>query len=129
MSGRSQASFAIETSGEMFYGDDSGWHTGVRRHISNSTLWAPGSIAPGSHAITALKLHGAKPGDIVSATHAGLDATNLDLSCSARVILAASCPGCTVAEASSVMIILSNHGAAAVAVPAGIARAAIVQYM
>lgn len=130
VSGNSQASFAIETSGEMFYGDgDSGWHTGVRRHISNSTHWAPGSIAPGAHATKLLKLAGAIPGDIVSATHASLDATNLDLSCSARIVLAPSCSGCTEAEMSSVMIVLSNRGASAVAVAAGIVRAAIVQYI
>ena len=55
---------------------------------------------------------GALPGDIVTAAHGGLDAGNLEISCSARVT-----------EAGSVTIVLRNHGTLAAAVTTGIARA------
>ena len=56
VSGESHARIAIETNGQTLYGNGGGskdkasmggWHTGVRRHISNFTQWAPGSVAPG----------------------------------------------------------------------------------
>ena len=118
--GEEHARLAIETSGEILYGDGSadGWQTGVRRHISNSTQWGPGEIAAGDTATKVLLLVGAVPGDIVTAAHGGLDAGNLDISCSARVT-----------EVGSVMIVLRNHGTSAAAVSTGIARVAVVQYV
>ena len=58
------------------------------------------------------------PGDIATATHAGLGANYLDLICSARVT-----------AADSVLVILSNRGTSVAVPTAGIVRAAIVQYI
>jgi hypothetical protein len=61
---------------------------------------------------------GVVPGDIATATHAGLGANYLDLTCSARVT-----------AVDSVLVVLSNRGTSVAVVTAGVVRAAIVQYI
>ena len=44
-----------------YFGDgkaEQGFHTGIRRHISNSSVWNPGPIAAGKLATTTLTLRG-----------------------------------------------------------------------
>jgi hypothetical protein len=126
VSGESQARLAIETSGEMYYGSGKkagGFHTGVRQHISNTTAWGPMMIPAGKFAALDMFLVGAKPGDIVTATHAGLG-REFALIVSARVVAHDAETGF-----GTVAVAVHNTGGAAVDLAAGVVRAAIVQYV
>jgi hypothetical protein len=92
---------------------------GIRQHISNYTTWDPPPIAAGNFATTTIAMHGAKPGDIVTATHSSLGSQHLAALITARV-----------SAANEVTVVVMNvAGDAKLDLAEGVARAAIVQYL
>lgn len=92
---------------------------GIRQHISNHSAWDPPSIAAGKFATKTLLMRGAKPGDIVTATHSSLGSQHLGLLITARVSIA-----------DEVTVVVMNlAGGEDVDLVAGVVRTAIVQYV
>ena len=82
------ARLAVEADGTIRYGDGdgpAGFHTALRRQVSNTTAWDPPSVPAGGFATTNVTLAGAVPGDlcIASLSSAG---GSLALEVSARVV-------------------------------------------
>ena len=92
---------------------------GIRQHISNYTTWDPPPIAAGNIAATTLAMRGAKPGDIVTATHSSLGSQHLAALITARVS----------AVDEVTVVVMNVAGDERLDLVEGVARAAIVQYL
>ena len=92
---------------------------GIRQHISNHSAWDPPPIAAGKFTTKTLMMRGAKPGDIVTATHSSLGSQHLGVLVTARV-----------STADEVTVVMMNlAGEEDVDLVAGVVRTAIVQYI